>query len=656
MVNHTTNAEIWSAEISPLGDREESGYALSNDGSTVFYYSNESPVQHVDSLAIHLWRIDSNEHQVLKLKNIDLLQHNSSRPYSYVKGALSPDGQYFALEYRSPEQRHVTRLVVWAVGENEPLHETDLDLPVPKFTSPRWRFSPDGSRMMTVVGPTRGTRLDNQSEPRRDDSRMLVLETKTGKELISSPIEPGLTSTLGGFSPDGTMIAATGAGKHVADDQLQSLLWVWDSETGKRICTIRPKSNQFRTRLVFSPDSKLICITKSGELFNARSGSSVGKLAQIKQFGPRFYPTHAKWTADGRSIEAVLGGEVLKWQLPSRQVDANDFTESGRVIVSVDGTHAGRIQVSPRKESTLYVYSVDGLRRKIEIPQQLVRWERLHAFSGDSRFVALSTEIVPDAEDSSEAAERPRPGSRDLKVTLWDVASGKQIGTLWDPSQHEEIVQVCSVPKRGLLAGVVSKPPMQAGPRYRVIIWDVASLAATTTINLPKYSAIAFSPDGKTVAIESTTSNAMNRLTIYDIDDGAKLSQFNVHPTPRTQTMDRLVFSSDGASIAALNAESRCIDLWDVKSGEKRLALQGASNRSSFTWSIGDDRLIAFDSTSSGQGQLMVWDTETGVRLLVHDDHKPSRSSLKRLADKNQIIAWPPAGPPRIWDATPESE
>jgi hypothetical protein len=71
-VNPDTNAEIWSAEISQQGEREVSGYALSKDGSTVYYYSHNSRVTHLDSLPIHIWKVDSNEHQVLELKNIDL--------------------------------------------------------------------------------------------------------------------------------------------------------------------------------------------------------------------------------------------------------------------------------------------------------------------------------------------------------------------------------------------------------------------------------------------------------------------------------------------------------------------------------------------------------------------------------------------------------
>ena len=109
----------------------------------------------------------------------------------------------------------------------------------------------------------------------------------------------------------------------------------------------------------------------------------------------------------------------------------------------------------------------------------------------------------PDGSTLASADESGR-------ITLWDVASGKQRSTL-NSSAGETVTGMSFSPDGGILASTV---------KDRITLWDVASGQPHRTFKNPTSFAVtglSFSPDGGTLA--SVSSDA--QMTLWNVASGA---------------------------------------------------------------------------------------------------------------------------------------
>ncbi len=90
------------------------------------------------------------------------------------------------------------------------------------------------------------------------------------------------------------------------------------------------------------------------------------------------------------------------------------------------------------------------------------------------------------------------------KVTIWDVASGKEARCVVDPPERKGVTSMlnCAAlnPDGSLLA--VATYSSEEEPRNRIILWDLAVGRTAGTIAGPDdCGALAFSPDGQWLAV-----------------------------------------------------------------------------------------------------------------------------------------------------------
>lgn len=115
----------------------------------------------------------------------------------------------------------------------------------------------------------------------------------------------------------------------------------------------------------------------------------------------------------------------------------------------------------------------------------------------ESNYVAMFLGFTPNGRFLVEAK-----GSG--KISLWDVASGKEFGCVTDPPKRSGVTSVLHGaalnPDGSLLA--VSTYSSDQEPRERITLWDMASgrTAGTIACHDPCY-AMAFSPDGQWLAV-----------------------------------------------------------------------------------------------------------------------------------------------------------
>ena len=634
--------EIWSTEITRPASTDElrTVSAISDDGSTVYFYAHGRNAKDVARLPIDIWKVDSDEHHVIELKGIKLLD---AFDRAFLASKISPDGRYFVVGLPSTGPTEITSLSIWRVGQHEPIYSMELNEDLQSLRL--GGFSPDGEKMLLTVSPRK---LDSSSAAEDVVGVLKVIETKTGELLHSSRLEPFYTPWPGTFSPDGSMIALTGVSTAKSESPVASLLWIVDANTGQRLCTISPRDDNPVFAPVFTPDGKVVCLPRSGELFSTSEGASLGKLAQML-----LQPPFVRFTPDGRSIVGITRSrDLMQWNIPRPQFEQAAFDVVGSTFVSPDGTHAGRTEFQSRKapRQQVDIYSIDGSHRVLNTKRtiHIHPYGRQRTFSHDCRFVGLVTR----REDKLAQHPDRRP---EYEATLWEIESGELAATLWGLKEHEHILHFVGVPKRNLMAGVIQYYPPGETPTNQLIIWDLGSFTKRVTLDLQDVGAIAFSADGMTVAIETATVDGDKaQLTLYNVDDTKRLAQFLISPIrPDAYKSQRLVFSPDGSAVAAFNPVHRCVDVWDVERGRKLQSLAGISRESQFTWSKTGDRIIAF---LRDQNQLKVWDARTGRQLLVQPDHRNPSASFQLLPDREQIVGWNNYGPPSIWDGTPKDD
>jgi WD40 repeat protein len=141
-------------------------------------------------------------------------------------------------------------------------------------------------------------------------------------------------------------------------------------------------------------------------------------------------------------------------------------------------------------------------------------------------------------------------------------------------------------------------------------LWDVASGKKLATIAQPSWvTTVAFSPDLKLIA----TGHDDGTVLLWDIASHQLVREIEAHEQP----VSSLAFSPDGKRLASAG-EDRLVLVWDTESGNKQLSLAGHTDRiPSLAWSPLGNRLVSagWDTTAR------VWDATTGEPVILLNSH-----------------------------------
>jgi WD40 repeat protein len=445
--------------------------------------------------------------------------------------AFSPDGKHLAASCGGLVR-------VWSAA-------TGKEVRILAGAGPRIAFSPD-SRRIASNGPGPGITL---------------WDVAGGQELVRLR---GASGHLA-FSPDGQRLAADYSVPRPLQEQEHGIK-IWDTDNNPEVRTLCMAAGGYFPKLsvACSADSRFFAV------------------ADLHRSIPRREGTYGRWAVT--VYTAPSGREAFT--LLDSPVPAPDPARGQRFLdaaFSPDGTRLATLGVGERVgdkglvEDTEYVIGVYdcktrqplGIYRRKTIQGTI--WGRIAFCAGGSRLAVM-------LHRSGEPAA----------VEVWDAATGATAFVVKDTSKD------------------TSKPPAVSADghtlatihRNQVRLWEAATGRELATLGDGQDSEyigqVAFSPDGKHLAVDRTQS-----LAVWDVDSGRQRLRI-----PLEAGCDVAAFTPDGKRLAA-GDDSGVITLWDVESGQEVLTLRGHSKAILRLVFTPDGRFLA---SSSADGSVKLWE------------------------------------------------
>lgn len=208
-----------------------------------------------------------------------------------------------------------------------------------------------------------------------------------------------------------------------------------------------------------------------------------------------------------------------------------------------------------------------------------------------------------------------------------------------------------ALPSVTALAFSPDSKTLAVGVYKAVEFWDVETrqLKQTWRGHLDTVRSLVYTRDGKWLAAGGGRSGASGQVRIWDVAAGRETKVLGDH----SDTVHGVAFSPEGTKIATASID-KTIKVWEIASGKLLLTLKDHADA---VWSVGWSPDGKYLASSSADRSIKVWDAANGKRLysVAGQAHDDIIYDVEFSQDGKNLISASGDRSAKVWNFGPEN-